>query len=226
MFCSKCGNSLTQEAAFCQKCGNAVTAQEPTQVSSAAPKKSSKAGTIATYIVGGLVVLIFGSAIVGMLGGGDETETGQPSSVSSPDSSSQESQTTSAPGLGEGLVFDSGIEIYAESIDSSPSIPNEFIIDPDGIKGQLISVRFFLKNGSNEELSISNSSVTGRIGAAEYEPVAIFSSNGDWYVYEPVGSGLETTFDVYFDIPTGKALTGAIFQTSLFLGEEAEFSFE
>lgn len=183
-------------------------------------------GNIATYVVSGLVVVIFGSAIVGMLGGRDETNAGQPSSVSSSDPSSQESQAGSAPGLGEGVLFDSGIEIYAVTIDSSPSIPNELVIDPGGTKGQLTSVRFSLVNGSNEELSISNGSVTGRIGAAEYEPVAIFSSDGDWYVYEPVGPGLEATFDVYFDIPKGKSLTGAIFQTSLFLGDEAEFLFE
>ena len=170
--------------------------------------------------------MIFGSAIVGMLGAGEESGSEQPSSVSSsePDSS----QTTSGsdlPGLGEGLIFESGVEIYAESIDESPSIPNQFVIDPDSIKGELVSVRFYLKNGSNEEINVSSSSVKGLIDSAEYEPVGIFSDAGDWYVFEPVGPGLETTFDVFFDIPVGRNLTGAIYETSLFLGDQAEFTF-
>ena len=225
MFCLKCGDSLSPDAAFCSKCGTPVTAQVPAEIAPAKAKKGSKAGEIATYAVGGVVALIFGSAIFGMLGGGDRAETGQSSSVSSPNSSSAETQDISAPGIGEGWRFESGVEIYAESLNESPSIPNEFIIDPDGIKGQLVSIRFYLKNGSNEEVNISNSSLSGRIGPAMYEPIAILSTSGDWYVYEPVGAGLETTFDVYFDIPAGKTLTGAMFQTSLFSGEQVEFSF-
>jgi hypothetical protein len=238
-YCSKCGNGISEDSTFCSKCGNPVgevSSDSPKNdsTSKTTAKKSSKVGTILTYVGAGLAVLIFGSAILGSLNNSEDSNSSEPVSTSSqsesnpasePQADSDSTQGADLPGFGDGLVLDSGVEIFAISESLTPSTPNEFVIDPDGVKGQLISVRFYLANGSNEELSVSNGLFTGLIGTAEYEPLAVFSDSGDWYVYEPVGAGLETTFDVFFDVPSGAKLTGAVFRSSMFFGDEVEFAF-
>lgn len=247
MFCSKCGSQLQSDVAFCSKCGNPVASTSTPQHVAAPPtpqkaKKSSKVSTVLTYVAGGFVVLVFGSAIIGMMGNGGEVESNQSSSTSTSDPNASNETNTEAnnedlsnensnessgdvPGYGQGARTESGVEVYAISSDTSPSIPNQFVIDKDDVKGQLVSMRFTILNDSNEEISISTGSFYGYIGSAEYEPVAVFSSDGEWYLYEPLGAGLETTVDVYFDIPAGKSISGAKYQTSMFLGEEIEFRF-
>jgi hypothetical protein len=221
---------LDKHSEFCSKCGTAVvkkTTAVPSPISESndkpvpkaanlKPKKSSRVGTVITYIVTGLVVLVFGSAILSM-GSGDEENTSGPE-----DSSSSESPATTK--MGSLAVTESGIEVRAISVNPSPEVPNQFVIDAGDVKGQLVSVQFSVTNGSNEEISISNSSVSGYIQEAEYGAEAIFSENGDWYVFETLGPGLTVNFDAFFDIPAGGSLTRVIFYTSSFLGEEVEFS--
>jgi hypothetical protein len=232
MFCSKCGIGLDKGSEFCSKCGTAVvkkTTAVPTSKSklgvntsqkSANPKqkKSSKVGTVLTYIVTGLVVLVFGSAILSAGSSDEETSSG-PADTSVSDSDAPVK-------LGSSGVTESGVEVRAISTDSAPEIPNQFVIDSGDLKGQLVSVKFTVTNGSNEEISISSSSVSAYIQEAEYSAEAIFSENGDWYVYESLGPGLSANIEAFFDVPAGGELTGAVFTTSIFLGEEIEFSFQ
>lgn len=230
MFCSKCGMELVKGSEFCSKCGTAVVKKStavPTSQSkpnmkpikkadSPKPKMSSRIGTVLTYIVTGLVVLVFGSAILS--GGESDSET--------PSGSGESTISESEPPvqLGSSGMTESGINVRAISTDSSPEIPNDFVIDPGDIKGQLVSVNFSVTNGSNEEIFISDNSITGYIGDAEYGAEAIFSQNGDWYIFEPLGPGLSVDIEVFFDVPAGGELTGAVFSSSSFLGEEIEFS--
>jgi hypothetical protein len=230
MFCSKCGIGLDKQSEFCSKCGTAVVRKTTAVPSSKSesngklsskaakpkPKKSSTVGTVITYIVTGLVVLVFGSAILSMGNDDEETKSGPTDSLSSESSAITE--------MGSLAVTESGIEVRAISINPSPEVPNQFVIDSGDVQGQLVSVQFSVTNGSNEEISISNSSVSAYIQEAEYGAEAIFSENGDWYVYETLGPGLSVTFDAFFDIPVGGSLTTVIFYTSSFLGEELEFS--
>jgi hypothetical protein len=230
MFCSKCGIGLDKNSEFCSKCGTAVVKKStavPTSKSKSIlnsskkaekpkPKMSSRIGTVLTYVVTGLVVLVFGSAILS--GGGSEGET--PSGPG--ESTISESEETVQ--LGSSGMTESGINVRAISTDSSPEIPNDFVIDPGDIKGQLVSVNFSVTNGSNEEIFISDDSITGFIGDAEYRAEAIFSQNGDWYIFEPLGPGLSVEIDVFFDVPPGSELTRAVFSSSSFLGEEIDFS--
>lgn len=237
MFCSKCGAQLQGGVAFCSQCGNSLSVESPQPSVSAPadivrPKKSSKISTILTYVAAGFVVLIFGSAIIGMMSDGGEDSSDQSSSSSAPNSSIEsitgsgnEAGSANLPGLGEGARTKSGVEAYAVSFDIAPYIPNVFVVDEKDVKGQLVSIRFDVVNGSNEEISISTGSFYSYIGSAEYEPIAVFSDDGEWYLYEPLGAGLGVTVDVYFDIPAGKSISGAKYQTSLFLGEEIEFAF-
>ena len=180
------------------------------------PTKSSKIGNVLTYIVTGLVVLVFGSAILSMGSGGGETTSG------TTDSSSSESPAM--PEMGSLAITESGVEVRALAVNPSPEVPNEFVIDSGDVKGQLVSVQFSVTNDSNEEISISNGSVSVYIAEAEYGAEAIFSENGDWYVFESLGPGLSVNFDAFFDIPVGGSITSVIFYTSSFLGEEIEFS--
>lgn len=230
MFCSKCGIGLDKQSEFCSKCGTAVVRKTTAVPSSKSesngkptskaakpkPKKSSTVGTVITYIVTGLVVLVFGSAILSMGSDDEETNSGPTDSLSSESSAITE--------MGSLAVTESGIEVRAISINPAPEVPNQFVIDSGDVQGQLVSVQFSVTNGSNEEISISNSSVSAYIQEAEYGAEAIFSENGDWYVYETLGPGLSVNFDAFFDIPVGGSLTTVIFYTSSFLGEELEFS--
>jgi hypothetical protein len=228
MFCNKCGAELLSGSEFCSKCGAAVVAQHATAVATDSvrgrDKRKSKVGNILTYIAAGLIVLFFGSATLSMLNGdgpspNDSSQVGDESATVEPETGG------SAGAMGETVVTDSGVEVTAVSTNSNPDVPNEFVIDEGDVKGQLVSIRFKVANRSNEEISISNGSVLGFISEAKYESVAVFSTSGDWYVFEPLGPGLETVIDAYFDVPSGQSLTGATFLTSIFLGEEAKFIF-
>lgn len=239
MFCSKCGSSLTSDAEICSKCGTPVKSGASADLTNplvspsgngpaSQEKKKPKVGNIFAYIAAGLIVLFFGSATLSMLGdesstSGDSSEVDDSSSQSETGNSDSTSETTG--GLGNTIRTESGVEVTAIEVDSNPNIPNDFVISSGDVKGQLVSVRFKVFNQSNEEINISSGSVLAFIDAAEYESVAVFSESGDWYVYEPLGPGLEVTIDAYFDIPEGKSLTGSTFLTSIFLGEEAAFVF-
>ena len=198
-----------------------AVATEPTR---SREKKKSKVGNVLAYIAAGLIVLFFGSATLSMLN--DTGSAPNDSSEVGDESTNENSQAEGSSGaMGETVVTDSGVEVTAVSTNSNPDVPNEFVIDEGDVKGQLVSIRFRVVNGSNEEISISNGSVLGFISEAKYESVAVFSTSGDWYVFEPLGPGLETVIDAYFDVPSGQSLTGATFLTSIFLGEEAKFIF-
>lgn len=231
MFCSKCGLSLGKDSEFCSKCGTAVatkrvaaptpknkdTTDSNSKTVKPKPTKSSRVGTVLTYIVTGLVALVFVAALFSM---GESEDNADP-----PQGNSSSPETSSSSTSGTVAVTESGVEVTVQSIDTSPEVPNNFVIDPSDVKGQLVSVRFLVANGSNEEISISNGSVFGYIQEAEYSAEAIFSENGDWYVFETLGPGLSVVFDVFFDVPVGGELTGALFTTSIFLGEELKFTF-
>jgi len=230
MFCSKCGIGLDKNSEFCSKCGTAVVRKTTAVPSSKSenkskpkpkaanpkPTNSSRVGTVLTYIVTGLVVLVFGSAILSMGSSDGETTSGPA------DSSSSESPAMTQ--MGSLAVTESGIQVMAISVNPSPDVPNQFVIDPGDVKGRLVSVQFSITNGSNEEISISNSSVSAYIGDAKYGAEAIFSENGNWYVFETLGPGLSVNIDAFFDIPAGGSLTSLTFYTSSFLGEELKFS--
>lgn len=228
MFCSKCGVALDSSASFCSSCGTPSGEEKKSDLDSVplntGSKKKLRVSDILTYVAAGLIVLFFGSATVGMITGNESSPN--ESSVDGVNSSTSES-TDSSPSasMGDTLATASGVEVTAISIEVNPAVPNEFIVNSGDIKGELIALRLNVANYSNEEISISNNSVFGFIDDAEYEPIAIFSKSGDWYVFESLGPGLETVIIAYFDVPPGRALTAATFLTSAFLGEEAKFTF-
>jgi len=215
-FCSKCGTAVVKKSTAVPTSNSKSNLNSIKKADKPKTKMSSRIGTVLTYIVTGLVVLVFGSAILS--GGGSEVET------SSGPGESTISESEETVQLGSSGVTESGINVRAISTDSSPEIPNDFVIDSGDIKGQLVSVNFSVTNGSNEEIFISDNSITGFIGDAEYGVEAIFSQNGDWYIFEPLGPGLSVDIEVFFDVPSGGELTGAVFSSSSFLGEEIEFS--
>jgi len=228
LFCNKCGVELSRGSEFCSKCGAAVVSQEASAVATEPARspdaKKSKLGNILTYIAAGLIILFFGSATLSMLN--DEGPSTSESSEARDESANSEPEDSVPDATtGSTLVTDSGIEVTAISVDSNPIVSNRFYIYSDDVKGQLVSVRFKVTNRSNEEISISRGSFLGFIGEAKYESIAVFSKEGEWYVYEPLGPGLETVIDTYFDIPPGQSLTGATFLTSIFLGQKAAFTF-
>jgi hypothetical protein len=225
VFCTNCGSDVAG-VSYCPACGTPVVKSEPSQTEVTKDAKSgSKVGTVLTYVAAAFAVFIFGGAIIGVLGDDSSSETANPSSETASSSQTSEPQANDLPGLGQGIAFPSGVEVSAVSVNTTPASPNRFVVDTDEAKGEIVSVRLYVFNGSDESITISSSSVTGKIANAEYEALAVFSEAGDWYVLETLGPGLGVTIDAFFDIPASKALSGVTFTTAIVFGEEVEFRF-
>jgi TM2 domain-containing membrane protein YozV len=130
---------------------------------------------------------------------------------------------TDSAGLGIGVkgVTPSGIEVTVNGLRYGASTPNQFVVD--NVKGELAAVDLTLFNGSNEKISLSSSSVTAYIGDLKYEASALFSDEGDWFLYEDVNPRLGTEMSAYFDIPPGEKITKLEFSSAVFFGESLEF---
>lgn len=198
---------------------------------------------VLAWVVSGVVIL-FSFALSAAQGDSapapSESSSGSSSSESSeePSGTSMDSgedmpvkeeeveETTSASngalGLGDMGVTPDGVEVTVTGVRYDSNTPNQFVID--NVKGELAAVDLTLFNGSDEQLSVSSSSVIAYIGGLEYEASALFGESGDWFLYEDINPRLGTGMSAYFDIPPGETITSVKFMTSSFLGEELEFS--
>lgn len=79
-------------------------------------------------------------------------------------------------------------------------------------KGQFCEVRYNVQNGSDEEITLFASDVTGEIGGVSYESNDVISTFGEDMFSTTLNPGLGTDAVVYIDIPVDAALEYVVYK--------------
>ncbi|QAV69842.1 DUF4352 domain-containing protein [Salinibacterium sp. UTAS2018] len=148
-------------------------------------------------------------------------------SISAPSTSDEDTdeapaETDAIAGVGDTVTTDDGAEITLLSVTLDATPPDDYLISE--VRGTLVAVSMSMTNGTNEAISISESSVAGFIGDAEYEAAVVYGTeSNEWYVYEEINPGLEANFTAYIDVPADTELDLVSFKTDLFFGDAVTF---
>lgn len=155
---------------------------------------------------------------------GEESAESETEPAAEEPAEEQEEAPASAPGIGDTVTSDDGIEVSLDGVAYGVSTPNTWIIDDP--KGELSSVQMEVMNGSNEPIVLSTSRVVAFIDGAEYEASAIMGPNGEWYLLEDINPRLGTEFSAYFDIPPGMEISQVEYRTGLIFGDTLLFELQ
>ncbi|WP_141629936.1 DUF4352 domain-containing protein [Salinibacterium sp. PAMC 21357] len=135
----------------------------------------------------------------------------------------EEEEANAVAGIGDTVTTDDGAEITLISITPGATPPNDFLISE--VRGTLVAVSMSMTNGTNEAISISESSIAGFIGDAEYGASALYGTeSNEWYIYEEINPGLAVNFTAYIDVPADIALDLVTFKTNIFFGDSVTFA--
>ena len=191
-------------------------------VKKGAPKKAAVAAIIIAPIAW-LIAIIVSIALIasgagssieeGFNDGLESTQSDSPSSEApiDPAEPSEEPADDGEARIGETLTNNDGVSVTFTSVTCGIAVAGPEFLE-ETAKGQFCEVRLQVQNGSDAQISLYSSDITGRIGTAEYESNTIASSFGGESFYTDLNPGLGTEGVVFIDIPADAALEYVVYR--------------
>lgn len=156
------------------------------------------------------VVVIVGSA--GDAGGGSSSSDGAPStSRTAPGDEPAAADAGGEAAIGDTLTNKDGVAVTFTSVSCGIPVAGPQYFE-ETAKGQFCEVRFQVQNGSDAEISLFASDITGLIGSAEYAASDTISTFGDESFFTELNPGLGTEGVVFIDIPADAALDSVVYR--------------
>ncbi len=129
------------------------------------------------------------------------------------------SATASAlPGIGAEVTNRDGVAFTVTAVQCGEKSAPAIIYGTVAPTGDFCQVDFTVKNGSQQSIDLSNSSLEGYIGTTKYDASDKAGHFGSDEVYSTLNPGLASAATLYIDVPVGATLDTVKLNTAFGIG--------
>jgi hypothetical protein len=176
--------------------------------------KGTSITAIILSVVGWIVSIIVSLVLVGAALSSSDSTTVQPGSPSASASAS----ASALPGIGAEVTNRDGVAFTVSAVQCGEKSAPQIIYGTVAPVGDFCQVDFTVKNGSQQSIDLSNSSLEGYIGTTKYDAADTAGHFGNDTLLSSLNPGLTTTATLYVDVPVGATLDTVQLNTSFGLG--------
>lgn len=178
-------------------------------VKKAQPRLLAVIALIVAPIAWLIAIVVAVASLASGLGASFESSVAEDPAVEQEQSADEDQEEADAgnkeAAIGETVTNSDGVAVTFQSISCGLATAGPQYFE-ETAKGQFCEVKYNVSNGSDEEITLFASDVTGEIGGIEYESDDVISTFGDDMFSTSLNPGLATDAIVYIDIPAGSAL--------------------